>query len=43
MNFGKRGVHHQDQADGNGDVGCANLELIDEVLGSRDQKPQSYP
>ena len=37
FHFGKRRVHHQDQPDGDRDIGGPDLEGIDEILGAREE------
>jgi len=42
LHLRKRRVHHQDQADGDGDVRRSGLETVDEGLYSGDEVSQSY-
>ena len=41
LHLGQRRIHHQDQADGDGDVGRADLEAVDERLHARDEVPSA--
>ncbi len=43
LHLGKGGVHHQDQADGDGDVGGADLEGVDEGFRAGDEIAQTDP
>ena len=40
--LGKGRIHHQDQADGNRNVGCADLEAVDETLDARHEKTETH-
>lgn len=37
FHFGKRRIHHQDQANGDRNIGRARLKLIDELLDAGDE------
>ena len=43
MHLGQRRVHHQNQTDGDGDVGGADLELVDKALDAGHQRTQPHP
>ena len=43
FHLGQRGIHHQDQSDGDRDIGRAALELVDEPDDGRDKISQSDP
>ena len=43
LHLGKRGIHHQDQPDGDGNVGCAHLKAVDQRFGARDEIAGGHP
>ncbi len=42
LDLGQRRVHHEDKADGNGNVGRADLEAVDEVFSALDEIPEAH-